>query len=442
MEIGNQSGNFAKHTNHATLAAKRYAAMRAAGFDCACGKRHTCAIESVYIEAGAIDRLAELCKKEKNILIVADENTYAAGGTQVEKALSGKDIRRVIFDGKTILIPNEDAIARVNASLDGVDMIIALGSGVIQDLCKYCSHFSGIPYIDVATAPSMDGYASDGAAMILGGMKETVKAGLPRAIVCDVDILKNAPLDMIQAGYGDIIGKYSALCDWKLANIVNGEYLCPYIYNTTAAMIEKTRALADGLMQRNGESIAALMEALVVVGIMMGFAGSSRPASGSEHHLSHFFEITGILNNEPYFPHGIDVAYATVITSSLREQLAKAVFPEQGFTLSRDSYLTKMKEVYGRIADSCVALQDRAGSYAADRAPIYRAHEKEIREIFRAVPTAKEIEEMLRLVGLDMQEFYAEYGDKKIRDAISYAKDLKDRYSVLWMYYELMGETR
>lgn len=411
-----------------------------AGVDCACGKHHTCSIESVYIESGAAKRLGELCKDCARILIVADENTYAAGGARVEKALAGKEITRVVFDGKVVLIPDENAIARVNASLHGVDMIIALGSGVIQDLCKYCSHFSGISYIDVATAPSMDGYASDGAAMILHGMKETVKAGLPRSIVCDVDILKNAPLDMIQAGYGDIIGKYSALCDWRLANIVTGEYLCDYIYDTTAAMIEKTRTLAGGLMERREESIAALMEALVVVGIMMSFAGSSRPASGSEHHLSHFFEITGILNNEPYFPHGIDVAYATVITSSLRERLAAAEFPAQGFSLSRDNYLAKMKEIYGRIADGCVALQDKAGSYATDRTPIYRAHEAEIKGIFKEVPTAWEIADMLRLVGLDMQEFYAAYGDKKIADAISYAKDLKDRYSVLWMYYDLMGE--
>lgn len=413
-----------------------------AGVDCACGKHHTCAIESVYIEAGATARLGALCRDCRHILIVADENTYAAGGARVAEALSGKEIARVVFDGKVILIPNEEAIARVNASLDGVDMIIALGSGVIQDLCKYCSHFSGIPYIDVATAPSMDGYASDGAAMILRGMKETVKAGLPRAIVCDVDILKNAPLDMIQAGYGDIIGKYSALCDWRLAHIVTGEYLCDYIYDTTAAMIEKTRSLAGGLMERREESIAALMEALVVVGIMMSFAGSSRPASGSEHHLSHFFEITGILENKPYFPHGIDVAYATVVTSSLREQLTKIDFPAQGFSLSRADYLAKMKEVYGPIAESCAALQDKAGSYTTDRTPIYRAREAEIKALFKSMPTARKIEEMLRLVGLDMQEFYTTYGDKKIKNAISYAKDLKDRYSVLWMYYDLMGEAR
>ena len=413
-----------------------------AGVPCACGRTHTCAIRQVYIEKGAIARLADLCAPYTHILLVADENTYAAAGAQVTAVLARKQLDRVVFPATPLLVPNEAAIARVNAALDGVEMILAVGSGVIQDLCKYCSHFSGIPYIDVATAPSMDGYASDGAAMILGGMKETVKAGLPQAIVCDVDVLKNAPYPMIQAGYGDIIGKYSALSDWRLANLVTGEYLCEYIYDTTAAMIERVRALALGLTERREESVAALTEALVVVGIMMSFAGSSRPASGSEHHLSHFFEITGILRGKEYLPHGVDVAYSTAKTCAMREALATVSYPEKGFALSREEYVAKMDEVYGKIGASCVALQDRIGRYGEDRLPAYRAHEGEIRALLASTPTAQEIEEMLRAVGMDMHEFYTLYGEEKIKTALSYAKDLKDRYSVLWMYYDMFGETK
>ena len=410
------------------------------GVDCACGKRHTCSIEKVYIEKGAVARLSELCSEYKRVIIVADENTYAAGGEGVVSALAGKNITKVIFDGATVLIPDERAIEKVNESLADSEIIIALGSGVIQDLCKYVSHFSGIPYIDVATAPSMDGYASDGAAMILKGMKETVKAGLPRAIVCDVDILKNAPLEMIKAGYGDIIGKYSALSDWRLSNIVNGEYLCEYIYNTTADMVEKTRELAKGLIERDEESIAALMEALVVVGIMMSFAGSSRPASGSEHHLSHFFEIVGIVRGEDYFPHGIDVAYSAIVTASIREELMETPFPKRKFLLPREEYLAKMKRIYGPVADGCVALQDKVGNYTTDRTETYLRSERAIKHIFKNTPTSWEIEGMLRLVGLDLTDFHKKYGTEKINDAISYAKDLKDRYSVLWLYYDLFGE--
>lgn len=409
------------------------------GVDCACGKHHSCAIEHVCIERGAIAHLRTLCAPYSRILLVADENTYAAAGKQTEAALGARVAQRVIFDGKTVLIPNETAIARVRAALDGSDLIIGIGSGVIQDLCKYVAHFADLPYMIVATAPSMDGYASTGAAMILGGMKETVSAGVPLAIVADTEVLCRAPMDMICAGYGDIIGKYSALCDWRLAHVVYGEYLCPYIYDTTYAMIERTRDVVEGLLKRDPDSVGTLMEALVIVGIMMSFAGSSRPASGSEHHLSHFFEITGIVHGAPYLPHGIDVAYATVITAALRERLLAAPLPAAQYAQPREQYIAAMDEIYGSVGASCVALQDKLGRYREDRLSVYCAHEAEIRAILAEMPSAREIEGMLLPVALHIEEFYALYGKDKIADAVRYAKDLKDRYTVLWLNYDVNG---
>ncbi len=409
------------------------------GVKCECGKTHLCDIEYVYIENGAISRLTEICAQKENILVVADENTYAAAGQKTEDALCSKNIKKVIFSGKTVLIPNEQAIETVGKSLDGSDLIIGIGSGVIQDLCKYVSHFSGVPYMVVATAPSMDGYASDGAAMILKGMKETVPAGLPRAIIADTEVLKDAPLEMIKAGYGDIVGKYSALCDWKLAHAVNGEYFCRYIYDTTYKMIKNTLDTAKGLLERNEGSIQALTEALMIVGIMMSFAGSSRPASGSEHHLSHFFEIVGIVNSQDYFAHGIDVAYSTVVTAEIREKILSKEFPKVQFVPERSKFCERMSQIYGPVADGCIALQDKAGSYSKDRISVYKSKEAEIREILAEMPNPKELCGMLELCEIDIKEFYDTYGGQKISDAILYAKDLKDRYTVLWLNYDMFG---
>jgi len=412
------------------------------GVECSCGKTHHCDIEYVYIESGAIARLEKLCEQNENILIVADENTYSAVGEYVEKTLHHKTIKKLIFPGKTVLIPNEKAIEKVKETLDGEDIILGIGSGVIQDLCKYVSFFSKIPYIIVATAPSMDGYASDGAAMIIGGMKETVKAGLPKAIIADTEVLKNAPMEMIKAGYGDIIGKYSALCDWKLSTIVTGEYFCQYIYDMTYQMIERTLEVATGILERKEKSIKTLTEALMIVGIMMSFAGSSRPASGSEHHLSHFFEIVGIVNNEPYFAHGIDVSYSTVIIAQIREKVLKSEFPDVLYRLSREDYTEEINQIYKTVASGCIALQDKVGNYEADRLNIYREKEENIRHILDTTPSSEDIIKMLNVVGLDMREFYDLYGMKKINDAVLYAKDLKDRYTVLWLYYDLFGGGR
>ena len=407
------------------------------GIACDCGKYHTCDINYVYVERGAINHLSEICEHYRSILIVADENTFAAAGDQTLLALEGKHIEKVIFSGKEILVPNESAIETVTEKLGNAEMIVGIGSGVIQDLCKYVSFFQNTPYVIVATAPSMDGYASNGAAMITDGMKVTYSAGLPKAIIGDVDVLKNAPIEMIKAGYGDVIGKFSALNDWKLSHLINNEYFCEYIYSSTYEQIQTTLNLADGILKRDDESIKALMEALVVIGILMSFAGSSRPASGSEHHLAHFFEITGIIDGHAYFPHGIDVAYSTVITAQLREKILARPFPSSIYRAAPDVYEATMSAIYKSAAPGCIALQNKTGNYIAARG--YLQKEDGIREILAEMPTAEEIAQMLSLADLDMADFYQLYGNERIENAILYAKDLKDRYTVLWVNYDFYG---
>ncbi len=409
------------------------------GKNCACGRVHTCEIKAVYIEKGATRRLRALCAGYDRVLLVADGNTFAAAGAQTLAALAGKQIKKVVFSGEELLVPNERAIQAVVESLEGIELIVGIGSGVIQDLCKYVSFYHKVPYMVVATAPSMDGYASNGAAMITDGMKVTYPAGLPLAIVADTEVIQNAPLEMLKAGYGDIIGKFSALNDWKLSRLINGEYFCPEIYDLTYEQIQRTLKLADGVLKRDEQSVKTLMEALVIIGILMSFARSSRPASGSEHHLSHFFEITGIINGTEYFPHGVDVAYSTVVTAEVRETLLSRPFPGKVYRPDAEQYRQKMAALYGEVAEGCMALQEKVGNYAKDRAVVYAEKEQEIRAILQEMPTSREIRRMLSLVELNMDDFYGLYGKQKIEDAVLYAKELKDRYTVLWIHYDLFG---
>lgn len=410
------------------------------GVDCSCGKFHRCDIGYVFIENNAITHLKDICKDFNKILLVADENTYTAAGKKVEAQLTDKQLSHQIFFGKTVLIPNEDAIQAVEEKMFGIELIIGIGSGVIQDLCKYISFNAKIPYYIVATAPSMDGYASTGAAMITDGMKVTYSAKVPDAFIGDTEVLKDAPMEMIKAGYGDIVGKYSALNDWKLSHTVLGEYFCQYIYDLTLSMLKKTLPLSKKLLERDEDSIRTLTEALVVVGIAMSFAGSSRPASGSEHHLSHFFEITGIVDGEAYLPHGIDVAYSTVITAKLREKLLYCKFPQTQYQMDENTYKSEMQRVYKSVAEGCMTLQNKMGRYGENRVPVYLAKEEQIKSILSEMPSTAEIETILSGIGLSMDEFHKTYSEAKIADAITYAKDIKDRYTVLWVYYDIFGK--
>lgn len=404
---------------------------------CSCGRTHRCDIDLVDIGEGAIGRLPESAAKYGNILLVADNNTYAICGERV-RALLGEKVKDVcLFVTDDLLVPDEESIAAVEAKMTPkTDLILGIGSGVINDICKYVSFFKKIKSGIVATAPSMDGYASSGAAMILGGMKVTVTTHAPALIIGDTEVLCAAPIDMIRSGYADIIGKYSALNDWKLSQLINGEYLCPEVYDLVKEKTDLIRALAKDIAERKPAAIEELMRDLVLIGVTLTLLSTTRPGSGSEHHLSHYFEITGLLENKPYFLHGTDVGYSTIVTARLREEIHVLEKPEFA-TLSDETRRKCYEKIYGRIAGEVLELQETAGRYANPVNDIYLEKWDEVVAILNECPTAAEIEEMLTDCGFDLSLFEAQYGKEKIQNGVWFAKDLKDRYSVLWLYSAL-----
>ena len=410
-------------------------------FPCSCGKTHRCAIKGIHIGSGILGQIAALTEGYRSILLVADRNTYETCGDRVTAQLDSRLEHTLIYQREGVLIPNETAIGELeNRVSEKTDLIVGIGSGVIQDLCKYVSFQKGLPYHIVATAPSMDGYASTGAALILGGMKVTISCHVPERIVADVDILKEAPMELIQSGYGDILGKFSCLNDWKLGHVVNDEYFCPFVHDLMYDMVLRTKDLGQRLLNRDREAVQTLMEALAGAGVAMALAGNSRPASGSEHHLSHFFEITGILNQESYLTHGKDVAYSSIYTQKIRETLLAnpELPPRKDFC--REDWEAGIRRVYTAAADGVIKLQDKMGWYERDRYPAYQEKWDQIREVLAQAPSRSDLETYLRSAGLDMEEFHSLYSEAKLADALLYAKDLKDRYTVLWMYYDLLRD--
>ncbi len=404
--------------------------------DCKCGKIHSCPIDYVEIGKDTLSSLSKMCEGYKNILLVSDINTQKACGDKVLSILGDKVQKSLVLlpQGEDV-IPNEEKIMEIEKEITpDTDLIIGVGSGVINDLCKYVSHKCNLYYYIVATATSMDGYASVGSALILDGMKITLNARPPKAIIADTAVLKDAPIDMLRAGYGDIVGKYSCLNDWKLSTLINGEYFCQRVYDLTYDSVKKVEALAEKIQLRDEDAIGTLMEALVIVGIAMSYVDCSRPASGSEHHLSHFFEITGILNNKEYFKHGIDVAYSSIVTAKLREDIIKNTLVQKKF--NKDDWKKEIKRIYSTSADGIIALQDKLGWYEENDFENTISKWDEIKDILKEAPSKEDMTSMIERVGLDYSEFEKLYGKEKITDAVLYAKDLKDRYTVLWLAYK------
>lgn len=323
-------------------------------YSCACGKSHKVDIQAIRVGSGVIQELPGILRDlgASHIFLVADNYTFEAAGRQVEQLLdqAGLPYHKRVFQTETPLVPNEYALGSVLAAMTSQDdMLLAVGSGTLNDVTKYVSARTGIPYVIAATAPSMDGYASTVAPTILDGFKTTLPAVYPAAIVADVDILKDAPMPMLTAGFGDIIGKFTSLADWRLSHQLNGEYYCPEVAGVIEAAVETCAANAQALAQREPQAIQAVTEALILSGLAMGMVGVSRPASGAEHQMAHYWEMDALRRGEEHPLHGNAVGVGTVLTASLYEMAAE--YLPQGFAAPDKGQILACLQAAGSCAD-------------------------------------------------------------------------------------------
>lgn len=323
-------------------------------YSCACGKSHKVDIQAIRVGSGVMQELPGILRDlgASHIFLVTDNYTFEAAGRQVEQLLdqAGLPYHKRVFQTETPLVPNEYALGSVLAAMTSQDdMLLAVGSGTLNDVTKYVSARTGIPYVIAATAPSMDGYASTVAPTILDGFKTTLPAVYPAAIVADVDILKDAPMPMLTAGFGDIIGKFTSLADWRLSHQLNGEYYCPEVAGVIEAAVETCAANAQALAQREPQAIQAVTEALILSGLAMGMVGVSRPASGAEHQMAHYWEMDALRRGEEHPLHGNAVGVGTVLAASLYEMAAE--YLPQGFAAPDKGQILACLQAAGSCAD-------------------------------------------------------------------------------------------
>lgn len=308
----------------------------------------------VVIANDALDQLVTYCRQHNlsHFLIVADANTDAVLGDKVERTLiaAGFDVHKVILRGHEIVADAERAY-QVLLALDGAPRtLIAAGSGTITDITRFVSHRMGRPFLSTPSAPSVDGFASVGAPMLIDGVKISLPTHAPAAIFADLDVLTHAPRAMIAAGFADILGKFTSVADFRLGHLLRDERYDETIAQRTYAVAKVCEENAVAIGQATPESIARLMDALVESGLCILDFGDSASASGAEHHLSHYWEMMLLRQGRPAILHGAKVGVATVMMAELYAQVS---------SLSRT-------EVADRL--EAAALPDRAAELAAIQA--------------------------------------------------------------------------
>lgn len=408
---------------------------------CPCGKEHVFS-SKVIIEKGAIERLP-LALEEMGLdsaFIIADKNTYSAAGERVIDALRNSGIKtgKYIFAGENIE-PDEAHVGLAIMNFDpSFDVIVGVGSGVINDISKIVANVSGKKYVIVGTAPSMDGYASATSSMTVDGLKISLNSKCADVIVGDVDVLCNAPIEMLLSGLGDMLAKYVSICEWKISHLITGEYYCEEVALLVKNSLKKCVDNAEELLRRDENAVKAVFEGLVISGAAMKFAGVSRPASGVEHYMSHVWDMRGAEFGTPTYLHGIQCALGTMIAIGLYDKLRniapdkqKALEYVKGFDYGEWS--EELRAFLGKGAESMIALEAKEGKYDVEkhkvRLEIILDNWDKIKQIVDSeLPKHESIEKMFMRLGLPTKMQEIGLDEEILPVTFKATKDIRDKY--------------
>lgn len=422
--------------------------------ECGCGRTHRVDLKQAVIRAGALEVLPDLAREVGSGLrtgVVFDRVTREIAGSRVAKMIrtDGHRVREVTVPDGAGDRPHADEarLRRVQENLDGCDLAVSVGAGTINDLTKLASFRLGIPYISVATAPSMNGYTSAIAAVLIRGVKRTVDCHQPMAVVADLDILQRAPLHLSRSGLGDLESKPTATGDFRLGGMLRGAYYCPAPEQVVMAAEANAAEAAFALEEGDPEAVTALTEALILSGISMKLAGSSSTASGGEHLISHYWDMTAAIEGRVEGWHGAQVGVATIVTATLYEHLRR-ISPDDidieriiALRPSRDDQERVIDSVHGPFADE--VKQEWFAKQLDDddlRASLRRAKERWHtiwHELDGVLRPARRVRDILRAAGAPTRVTDLGLTPGHLRAAFSAAPRIRNRYTVLDFAHEL-----
>lgn len=420
------------------------------GAPCPCGKSHSFNAK-ILSGSGVLSQLPETVAgfSAKKVYLLSDGNTYKAAGCRVQQLLEGSDIAVCSYSFPQEKVePNEASVgsAVMHMAYD-CDLIIGVGSGVINDIGKILSAVSRLPYIIVGTAPSMDGYASATSSMTRDGLKISLPSRGADVIIGDTDILCQAPEKMLRAGLGDMIAKNVSICEWRIAAIVCGEYYCPRIAQLVRDALQLCVSRADKLLARDANAVQAVFDGLIITGVAMNYAGLSRPASGVEHYISHVVDMRAAQFGTPEDLHGIQCAVGTLISVKLYEKLKK-ITPDRARALaharrfSYSDWASQLKDLLGSAADSMIALEAREKKYDPDlhakRLDVILENWDILLQIIEEeLPTAAETEALLDTIGAPKTLSQIGTPDDMLPILFQATKDIRDKYVLSRLCWDL-----
>ena len=416
---------------------------------CSCGRTHYVPIRGVEIGPGVLDTLPDYVRRfgYQKPFLLCDPITWRIAGERCEALLRGAGIdcashvlEHLGFDEATL----GEIVLRIPRD---ADLMIGVGTGSITDMTRFSSFKLGLPCFTVATGAPMDGFAASIGILNVNGLKLTLPAHNTELILGDTDILRTAPYRMTVAGFGDLIGKLSCLNDWELGRIVNGEHYCPAIVELVRSCVADILEKAPRIRERDPEVLGDVMRGLVLSGAAISLYGDSRPASGAEHHMSHYWEVVNEQRGSEGAMHGEQVAVGTVLVLMLAEELLSLGTPDfeaaraAARAFDEAAWEREIRRAYGTAAGEVIALERSAQKNALPgrlrRIDSMQAQWDAIRAQISTLPAAEKLIALLREIGCPCTPQEIGVDASVLRDTFLYAKETRARYTLFQLVADL-----
>ncbi len=414
-----------------------------------CGRTHSMITRKICLEEDITDRMGDEIEKlglAGKCIVVFDKNTYRIAGERLMNSLKRFEPRKLVFE-KEDLHADSHTIGRLMIAMsERPDFLISCGSGCITDTVRYSAEMVKLPFVAFGTASSMDGYASSSSPLIADGFKASYPSKAPLGIFADTKILANAPRKMTAAGFGDVLAKIVAIIDWKLAADVEDEPYCSLISGLVEKAVNECVALAGELADAKPAACGKLMEVLSLTGIAMQMMGTTRPASGGEHNISHMLEMRDILTGKTGSLHGDKVGIGTLICLYMYDRMFRDGMPEQRETMPADIWEKEVKRVYGPLAPEAISKNEST----PPQGELWNSQKEKIRiamesygfDFIKTIPKLiPEYKAMIEAIGGPVRPDQLGYSVQDAYDAIAHGKEVRPKFMILriaerygWLY--------
>jgi glycerol-1-phosphate dehydrogenase [NAD(P)+] len=417
---------------------------------------------SVLIGRGVLEEVPEVFGQsfgDRPAVVIADENTWRVAGKLVLQRLEAagrSTVKPYLFPPDTFVYAEYGNIEKLREALRPHDAIpVAVGSGSLNDIVKRASYELERPYMNVATAASMDGYTAFGAAITKEGYKQTMTCPAPRAVVADLDILDSAPADMTASGYGDLLGKVTAGADWLVADALEVEKTNPKVWSLVQGPLREAISRPAELAAGDPQAMDSLIEGLVISGLAMQAHASSRPASGAEHQFSHLWEMEGLGHDrQPPLSHGFKVGVGSVAIAALYGQILKRDLGALNIEALRSAWPTPeaveeaVEAAHTTPGLDKAAVKETLAKYVdadqlAQRLVLLRERWPALRDRLKEqLLPAEQLRAMLRAAGCPTEPAEIALGHSAFKETYRRAQMIRRRYTVLDLAAEagILGE--